>query len=101
MILTSHSQASCLDNLVKDTGYTQPQITHVLMTCNNLFLTGQTIYLKNDTKSDILIRKQHPRMIQEVPQQEKAKYLLDYTKCEEIAKNMSKYMKKCEHEKSN
>lgn len=94
------SYKSCLDQLAVDTNHSQEQITHILMSCNNQFLIGQTIFLNNNKLSDKMIRTYYPKTTQggdaPVTEHEKGGRLVEYSKCEEITKNVKKYMKRCQ-----
>lgn len=91
---------SCLKQLSVDTNHTEEQITYILMSCNNIFLIGQTIFLNNNKLSDKLIRKYYPKTTQDgdapVTEHEKGGRLVEYSKCEEISRNVKKYMKRCQ-----
>lgn len=97
LILSLSFANDCYSQLAIDTKYSQEEVTKILMSCNNQFLIGQTIFLNNSPVSDKIIRKYYPVDSENVTvtEVEKAHRLLNYAKCEEISANLKKYMDKC------
>lgn len=98
------NEIHCLKQLSIDIKHSEEQITQLLMSCNNIFLIGQTIFLNNNKLSDKIIRKYYPKTTQDgdapVTEHEKGGRLIDYAKCEEISRNIKIYMKRCQNEKT-
>lgn len=68
-----------------------------------MFLDGQFLYLGSSKAKSKLIRKRWPAKDDmgndwPVTEWEKADKLIEYTKCEEIARNFKTYMSRCQNE---
>lgn len=85
IILTLMLQANASDDLATRTGYTEEEITKILMECNNRFLQGETLFMGNSKDKDRTIRKYYPRDTEVVFEHEKAARLLEFSKCQEIS----------------
>lgn len=108
IVLTLNAQAKsemeCLKQLSIDTKHSDEQITKILMECNNRLLDGQFMYINAHKFSDALIRKRWPCKddngnVCPVTAIERAHLLLDFNECENIARNLKEYMKRCEGSK--